>query len=78
MKNAYFKRITTTTTTKISNQIFKFIFYYFRLKNISVKKMDLAWTKSSEEVFKYFEVEEDKGLSEAQVKKYQEKYGPNG
>lgn len=39
--------------------------------------MDLAWTKSSEEVCKYFEVEEDKGLSDAQVKRYQEKYGPN-
>jgi len=40
--------------------------------------MDLAWTKSSEEVCKYFDVEEDKGLSDAQVKRYQEKYGPNG
>ncbi len=40
--------------------------------------MDLAWTKSSEEVCKYFDVEEEKGLSDSQVKKYQEKYGPNG
>lgn len=40
--------------------------------------MDLAWTKSSEEVFKYFDVEEEKGLSDAQVKRNQEKYGPNG
>lgn len=39
--------------------------------------MDLAWTKSNEEVFKYFDVEEEKGLSDAQVKRNQEKYGPN-
>ena len=41
-------------------------------------KMDLAWTKSKEEILKYFEVDEDKGLSDSQVKRYQEKYGPNG
>ena len=40
--------------------------------------MDLAWTKSKEEILKYFEVDEDKGLSDSQVKRYQEKYGPNG
>jgi Ca2+ transporting ATPase len=39
--------------------------------------MDLAWTKSREEVLKYFDVDEEKGLSDAQVKRYQEKYGPN-
>lgn len=39
--------------------------------------MDLAWTKSSEEVLKYFDVDENKGLSDAQVKRSQEKYGPN-
>jgi len=39
--------------------------------------MDLAWTKSKEEVLKYFDVEEDRGLSDAQVKRAQEKYGPN-
>jgi len=39
--------------------------------------MDLAWTKSSEEVLKYFDVDEEKGLSEAQVKRAREKYGPN-
>ena len=40
--------------------------------------MDLVWTKSSEEVLKYFDVDEEKGLSEAQVKRAREKYGPNG
>jgi Ca2+ transporting ATPase len=39
--------------------------------------MDLAWTKSTDEVCKYFDVEEDKGLSDAGVKRNQEKYGPN-
>lgn len=40
--------------------------------------MDLAWTKSKDEVLKYFEVDEERGLSDSQVKRYQEKYGPNG
>lgn len=39
--------------------------------------MDLAWTKSSDEVLKYFDVQEDVGLSDSQVKRNQEKYGPN-
>ena len=39
--------------------------------------MEAAWTKSKEEVLKYFNVEEDKGYSEDQVKRAQEKYGPN-
>jgi Ca2+ transporting ATPase len=39
--------------------------------------MDLAWTRSKEEVLKYFDVDEEKGLSDAQVKAAQEKYGPN-
>lgn len=39
--------------------------------------MDLAWTKSKEEVLKYFDVDEDKGYSDDQVKRAQEKYGPN-
>lgn len=40
--------------------------------------MDQAWAKSKEECLKYFNVEEDRGLSEDQVAKAQEKYGPNG
>lgn len=40
--------------------------------------MDLAWTKSKEECLRYFNVEEDKGYSDDQVKRAQEKYGPNG
>jgi len=39
--------------------------------------MDLAWTRSKEEVLKYFDVDEERGLSDAQVKQSQEKYGPN-
>lgn len=39
--------------------------------------MDLAWTRSRDEVLNYFNVEEDKGLSDAQVKAAQEKYGKN-
>lgn len=40
--------------------------------------MDQSWAKSKEECLKYFNVEEDRGLSEDQVVKAQEKYGPNG
>jgi Ca2+ transporting ATPase len=40
--------------------------------------MDASWTRTPEEVLKYFNVEEDKGYSEDQVKRAQEKYGPNG
>jgi Ca2+ transporting ATPase len=39
--------------------------------------MDLAWTRTKEEVLKYYNVDEDKGYSDAQVKAAQEKYGPN-
>ena len=40
--------------------------------------MEQAWTKSNKEVLKYFNVEEDSGYSDDQVKRAQEKYGPNG
>ena len=40
--------------------------------------MDLAWTKTKEEILKHFDVDEEKGYSDAQVKRAQEKYGPNG
>jgi len=39
--------------------------------------MDLAWTKSNEEILKHFDVEENRGYSDEQVKRAQEKYGPN-
>lgn len=39
--------------------------------------MDSPWTRSPEEVLRYFNVEEDKGYSEDQVRRAQEKYGPN-
>lgn len=41
-------------------------------------EMDQAWAKTKEECLKFFNVEEDKGYSEDQVAKAQEKYGPNG
>jgi Ca2+ transporting ATPase len=40
--------------------------------------MDASWTRTPEEVLKYFNVTEDRGLSDDQVKRAQEKYGPNG
>ena len=40
--------------------------------------MELAHTKSSEEVLNYFGADRERGLSIEQVKKNQEKYGPNG
>lgn len=40
--------------------------------------MEDAHTKSVEEVLAYFGTNPDKGLSADQVKKNQDKYGPNG
>ena len=40
--------------------------------------MDLAHTKSVEQVFEHFGVNESTGLSLSEVKLSQEKYGPNG
>jgi Ca2+ transporting ATPase len=40
--------------------------------------MESTWAKSKEDVLKYFNVDENKGYSDEQVKKAQEKYGPNG
>lgn len=40
--------------------------------------MELAHTNTTQEVLDYFHTDSEKGLSEDQVKKYQEKYGPNG
>lgn len=39
--------------------------------------MELAHTNTTQEVLDYFHTDGEKGLSEDQVKKYQEKYGPN-
>jgi len=39
--------------------------------------MDTPWAKSKEEILKYYDVSEDKGLSDDQIKEAQEKYGPN-
>lgn len=40
--------------------------------------MELSHTRSAEEVFQYFDVKENIGLSEAQVVKARETYGLNG
>lgn len=40
--------------------------------------MDDAHAKTVEEVLGYFGTDPDKGLSADQVKRNQEKYGPNG
>lgn len=40
--------------------------------------MEDAHTKSVDEVLKYFGVDAEKGLTPDQVRKNQEKYGPNG
>jgi Ca2+ transporting ATPase len=39
--------------------------------------MDQAWTRSAEDTCKFFNVEETKGYSDDQVKRAQEKFGPN-
>ena len=40
--------------------------------------MELAFNKSCEDCCKYFDVNEASGLTEDQIKKNTEKYGPNG
>ena len=40
--------------------------------------MELAHTKTSQEVLDYFGTDRERGLSLSQVKENQEKYGPNG
>lgn len=40
--------------------------------------MEDAHTKTVDEVVNYFNTDPERGLTLDQVKKYQEKYGPNG
>jgi len=40
--------------------------------------MELAHTKTANEVLDFFNTDKERGLSPEQVKKYQDKYGPNG
>lgn len=40
--------------------------------------MEQAHAKTSQEVLNYFNADKERGLSPEQVKKNQEKYGPNG
>lgn len=40
--------------------------------------MELAHAKTYEEVLGYFNTDPEKGLTDDQVKRYQEKYGLNG
>ena len=39
--------------------------------------MDAPWAKSTEEVLRFFNVDETVGLSESQVERNLKKYGPN-
>ena len=40
--------------------------------------MDDAHTKVGEEVLHYFKTDPETGLDDDQLRRYQEKYGPNG
>lgn len=40
--------------------------------------MEMAHAKSVDETLRYFSTNPERGLSDDQVKKAQEKYGPNG
>lgn len=40
--------------------------------------MELAHTKSADECLRHFGVDPEKGYSESDVKRAQDKYGPNG
>ncbi|KAK9512209.1 hypothetical protein O3M35_000678 [Rhynocoris fuscipes] len=40
--------------------------------------MEDAHCKTVDEVLNYFNVDRERGLTPDQVKRYQEKYGPNG
>jgi len=40
--------------------------------------MEDSFTKPVEEVVNYFKTDENTGLTDEQVQRYQEKYGPNG
>ncbi len=40
--------------------------------------MDDAHTKSNEEIINYFKTDENTGLDDEQIRRAQEKYGPNG
>ena len=40
--------------------------------------MEDAWTKPGDEVINYFKSDIETGLSDEQVARNQEKYGPNG
>ena len=40
--------------------------------------IDYPWTKTKEDVAAFYNVEENKGLSEERVKRDLERYGPNG
>ena len=40
--------------------------------------MDDSHTKPGDEVLRYFKSDPEVGLDDDQIKRYQEKYGPNG
>lgn len=40
--------------------------------------MEDSFTKPVDEVVNYFKTDENTGLTDEQIQRYQEKYGPNG
>lgn len=48
------------------------------MTHIQIRGMEDAHAKTTEEVINYFNVDPERGLTPDQVKRNQEKYGPNG
>ncbi len=40
--------------------------------------LDYPWTKTTEDIISFYDVDESKGLTEERVRKDLERYGPNG
>ena len=50
---------------------------YSFVSSSSASKMENGHAKTYQEVLQFFQTDPERGLTESQVKKYQEKYGPN-
>ena len=59
----------------IGHKLWIYLLSFLRLRCV---QMDLAHTRSVEEVLEHFSVDESIGLTLDEVKLNQEKYGPNG
>ena len=49
-----------------------------RRSSMSMMIIDYPWTKTKEDVAAFYNVDENKGLSEERIKRDLERYGPNG